>query len=68
MAWLFLDTSALARRYLRAEPDAGHVAALCRPRSGHTLVISRLTSAEIASALARARRAGRIDEVATRRR
>jgi uncharacterized protein len=53
MAAIFFDTSALVRRYVRSEPGARDVARLCRPSTGHTLVIVRLTPVEVASALNR---------------
>jgi uncharacterized protein len=56
VAVLFLDTSALARRYDPAEPGATQVQALCRRSSGHTLLIAAITTVEIASALARKER------------
>ena len=58
MATVFLDTSALVRRYDRSEPGAARVRAICRPSSGHTLLLARLASVELASALGRKVRAG----------
>lgn len=53
MAIAFLDTSALVRRYVRAEPGADRVRRLCAPAEGNTILVARLTSVEVASALAR---------------
>ena len=61
MAVLFFDTSALVRRYDPAEPGAQRVRSMCRRPAGHTLVIARLTTVEVASALARQLRQGRTD-------
>ena len=58
MAVLFLDTSALVRRYDPAEPGAAQVRAYCRRSSGDTLLIAAITTVEIASALARKERDG----------
>ena len=60
MAVLFFDTSALVKRYDLQESGAERVRALCRQASGHTLVISRITSVEVASALNRKLREGRL--------
>jgi hypothetical protein len=60
VAVLFLDTSALVRRYDPAEPGAARVRSLVRRSSGHTLAIAEITPIEIASAFARKRREGRI--------
>src|SRR5215471_9967562 len=53
MAAIFMDTSALVRRYDRSEPGASRVRAICAPAPGHTLVVARIASIEVASALAR---------------
>jgi predicted nucleic acid-binding protein len=66
VAWYFLDTSALARRYLQHEPNAARVVAVCRPTSEHVLTIAQVTPAEIASALARTARSGVIEAAAAR--
>jgi predicted nucleic acid-binding protein len=58
MAAVFFDTSALIRRYDRAESGAARVAALCHAASGHVLFIAQLTSIEVASALNRKLREG----------
>jgi hypothetical protein len=42
MAAIFLDTSALVRRYDRSEPGAGRVRAICAPAQGHTLLLARV--------------------------
>jgi predicted nucleic acid-binding protein len=62
VAVLFLDTSALIRRYDRTEPGADRVRALCRRNSGHSLVIAAVTPTEVASALNRKRREGRFTQ------
>jgi len=59
---LFLDTSALVRRYDPSEPGATTVRRLCRPPSGNVLVLLPVTSVEVASALSRKRRTGLVDE------
>jgi predicted nucleic acid-binding protein len=51
MALCFFDASALVRRYDPTEPGAATVRDMCRPASGNTLLLSRMTSAEVASAL-----------------
>lgn len=61
MAAHFIDTSALVRRYDRTEPGAGRVQAICRPSASNTLIISRITPVEVASALARKTREGVLD-------
>jgi predicted nucleic acid-binding protein len=58
MAVVFLDTSALVRRYDPTEPGAAQVRALCLPGQGHTLMVSRFASIEVASAFSRKVREG----------
>ena len=53
MANVFLDTSALLRRYYTNEPGANRVRMICAPSQGHTLLISRLAHVELASGLSR---------------
>src|SRR5215471_6192299 len=53
MAAIFIDTSALVRRYDRSEPGASRVRAICAPEQRHTLLVARIASVEVASALAR---------------
>jgi uncharacterized protein len=60
MAAIFLDTSALVRRYDRSEPGALRVRAICTPAAEHTLLLARIASVEVASALARKARDGTI--------
>ena len=60
MAAIFLDTSALVRRYDRSEPRASRVREICAPARGHTLLVARVASVEVASALARKARDGTI--------
>jgi predicted nucleic acid-binding protein len=61
VAVLFLDTSALVRRYDPAEPGATDVRRLCQRSAGHTLLISRLACVETASAFNRNLRQGQFD-------
>jgi len=63
VAVLFFDTSALIRRYDRSEPGAQDVRALCRRTSGHQLLIARITPVEVAAALNRKQREGRLDQL-----
>ena len=58
MAAIFLDTSALVRRYDRSEPRASRVREICAPARGHTLLLARVASVEVASAFARKARDG----------
>lgn len=67
MPAVFFDASALVRRYDRSEPGADRVRRLCRPANQQTLLISRLTRAEIASALGRKHREGRLSREAMAR-
>jgi predicted nucleic acid-binding protein len=53
MTAIFLDTSALVRRYDRSEPRASRVREICAPARGHTLLLARVASVEVASAFAR---------------
>src|SRR5262245_20898629 len=61
MAVIFLDTSALVRRYERSESGASRVRAACAPSHGNTLLVARLASVETASAFARKLRQGAIN-------
>ena len=56
----FLDSSALVKRYDRSESGSDRVRALCRRRTGQTILISRMTRVEVASAFARKLREGRL--------
>ena len=56
MAAVFLDTSALLRRYDTTEPGAGRVRAVCAPGARRTLLLTQLSAVEMASALQRKRR------------
>jgi predicted nucleic acid-binding protein len=60
MAAIFLDTSVLVRRYDRSERGAGRVRAICAPSRGHTLLLARLATVEVASAFGRKMRDGAI--------
>lgn len=53
MAVIFLDTSALVRRYDRMEPGSSRVRAICAPTEGNTLLLARIASVEVASAFTR---------------
>jgi predicted nucleic acid-binding protein len=59
VASLFLDTSALVRRYDRTEPGALTVRTLCRHTSGHSLLMARIAVVEVAAAFNRKVREGR---------
>ncbi|MGD9892660.1 MAG: type II toxin-antitoxin system VapC family toxin [Dehalococcoidia bacterium] len=58
---LFVDTSALVRRYDLTEPGSDQVLRLCRPANGHEITLLSITSVEVASALHRKLRDGAID-------
>jgi len=68
MASVFLDTSALLRRYFTAEPGANRVRILCEPSQGHTIAVSRLAALELASGLGRRVRERTLPERERRRR
>ena len=59
MSLLYADTSAVVRSYLPDEPDHDELATLLFD-SEHRVITSELTRVEFASALAKARNAGRI--------
>lgn len=67
MAVIYFDTSALMRRYDRAEPGSARVRTLCRRPTEHLLAVSRLTAVEMASAISRKLRQGLINEAERRR-
>src|SRR5437899_12284981 len=52
MATYFLDTSALAERYV-AEQGQGWIMALCDPANGHELYISQAALVEVVAAICR---------------
>ena len=52
MSVIFLDTSALVRRYDRMEHGSSRVRAICAPAKGNTLLVARIASVEVASAFA----------------
>jgi len=58
VAALFLDASAVAKRYITAEAHTRRVQRACAPSTGHVLIVARHTSVEVASALARRTREG----------
>ena len=62
MAWYFLDTSALAKRYIPSEAGSGRVRSLCRTKVANPIAIARITPVEIASTFGRLRRLGELDE------
>ena len=61
MTTIYLDSSALMRRYDPREAGADSVRAICQPRNGHDLVLVRITTVEIASAIGRKYREGQLD-------
>ncbi|MGH2532684.1 MAG: type II toxin-antitoxin system VapC family toxin [Thermomicrobiales bacterium] len=63
MATVFLDSSAVVRRYARSEPGAAQVRALCEPAHGNTILVARITSVEVASALSRKAREGEVSSL-----
>ena len=67
MATIYLDSSALMRRYDPREAGAGVVRAICLPKNGHDLVLIRLATVEIASAIGRKFREGKLDSRARTR-
>src|SRR5437868_11515103 len=52
MATYFLDTSALAKRYV-AEQGQGWIVTLCDPAHGHELYISQAALVEVVAAICR---------------
>ena len=58
MPSIFLDASALVRRYDRAEPGSATIQAICAESNGHDLIVSRLVTVEVASAFGRKGREG----------
>jgi uncharacterized protein len=60
VARLFWDTSALVRRYATHEPGAPRVRAATGPASGHSHLMSRLVTVELASALTLKVRTGQL--------
>ena len=68
MAAVFLDSSALFRRYFQAEPGANRVRAICEPSLGHKLVLARLAPIEYASSLSRRLRDGTLTSIGRHRR
>ncbi len=56
---LYLDTSALVKRYDPLEPNASRIIELCN-EPGHALYTSGLTGPEVASALRRKARQGKL--------
>ena len=62
----FLDSSALAKRYL-AETGADWVRALATPSAQTLLIIARITWVEVLSAFARRRREGALSQDAVQR-
>ncbi len=67
MALVFLDTSALTRRYFVLEPGTDRIKALMKSPETNRLVISRLASVEFSSGLARRVREGAFGEFERKR-
>ena len=61
MASYFFDTSALVKRYI-SEHGSAWVVSTCHRDAGHAILIGRVTSVELISALAEAYRQRLIDE------
>ena len=59
MAALFSDTSAIVKRYV-SEIGSGWMTAQTSPTVGNVIIISRLTTVEVCSTLARLQRANQI--------
>ena len=59
MAVLYLDTSALAKRYL-SETGSTWVVSLFAPSAGHTVFIAAITAVEFVAAITRRARGGTI--------
>jgi hypothetical protein len=53
MAVFFMDTSALAKRYVSQEIGHAFICALCEPTANNIIVISQATLVEAISALCR---------------
>lgn len=64
---LYLDTSALVKRYAPHERNADAILALCDPEAGHTLFTSSLSGPEVASALRRKEREGYLSATGVQR-
>lgn len=63
---VYLDTSAIARRYIVSESGSERARGLCSPESGNSLVTCDIARVELGSALARRRREGILDVRAVR--
>ena len=59
MSIYFLDSSALVKRYA-SEKGTSWLQGLLEPSNGHSIIISRLTQAEIMSAVSRQKREGAV--------
>ncbi|WP_152054212.1 type II toxin-antitoxin system VapC family toxin [Tautonia marina] len=59
MAFYFLDTSALVKRYVQ-ETGTAWLQSFCQPAAGHTLFLARITLAEMVAAITRRERGGSI--------
>ncbi len=59
MSTLFIDSSALVKRYL-TEPGSSWINLLLDPSAGHTIIVSTITQVESAAALAARHRSGAI--------
>lgn len=62
MAVYFLDSSALAKRYV-AETGSVWVSSLVNPAAGHRLHVARITAAEVMAAIARRAREGSLGPI-----
>lgn len=63
MAVFYADSSVLVKRHV-AEPGSMWMHRLCAPAAGHTIVVSRISTVEVISALNRRRREGSLSEAA----
>jgi uncharacterized protein len=62
LSYLYLDTSAVVKRY-NPETGSAWITTLLDPSSGHSIVLSEITMAEFAAAISAKRRAGLITPV-----
>lgn len=61
MSTLFVDSSALVKRYL-TETGSAWITALLDPAAGHTIIVATITQVESAAAVAARHRSGAITE------
>ncbi|MDQ2998301.1 MAG: type II toxin-antitoxin system VapC family toxin [Chloroflexota bacterium] len=62
MSTLFIDSSALVKRYL-TEAGSDWLTALLNPSAGHTIIVTTITQVESAAALATRHRSGAITKI-----